>query len=136
MPCRTCGSTMQSVGSERVDNYGTPDTRFFWCGRCGTLKMIAGRDQFETIEAPALVERCRKLWAGPVSPADRQLWHSLGMVESIYPEAARVADPEYTPSLGEALRNPEAFAEGFTETSEIHHELPAHLRPKKPEASE
>lgn len=45
-------------------------------------------------------------------------------------ESARVADPNYTPTLAEALRNPAEFVEGMTETSTVHRELPPHLRPR------
>jgi hypothetical protein len=56
---------------------------FFWCPRCGTLKLGDAGIGYET---PKLVERCRQYQAGmttDVVPGHLQQWRIIGIAESI-----------------------------------------------------
>jgi tRNA(Ile2) C34 agmatinyltransferase TiaS len=72
MACPTCSHTMHGLGHD-----------IFWCPRCGTLR--TGPDA----TTPYLVERARRFERECVQlqPADRRLWHSLGIGDSIGPVA-------------------------------------------------
>ena len=72
MSCPTCDCTMQ-----RLDT--ACPIFIFWCPRCGTLKTEGNVPESE---APMLVDRCRK-FGETLGPSWRQLWHMLGIEESI-----------------------------------------------------
>lgn len=65
--------------------------RVFWCQRCGTLKTetYTGTpdDWFVEVEAPKLVERCRRFAPSlerlPEHTGVETAWHRLGIAESI-----------------------------------------------------
>lgn len=98
MACPTCDHTMQNVGTSPM---GRP---LFWCGRCGTVHSEpSGRvdpsgesnvaDGYYGV--PKLVERCREfqlqmtvgtgLGSQYASKPLKELWHRLGIAESINP---------------------------------------------------
>lgn len=73
MSCPTCDHTMQRL------NCGCETSRrWFWCPRCGTVK----QDESDA-DAPALVDRCRKMQALNVGLTFRVDWKRLGIAESI-----------------------------------------------------
>lgn len=76
MACHTCDHSMQRISeTERV----------FWCPRCGSIKRVPTGAHTEVC-VPMLVERCRQFQA---SNGDglrwKQLWHRVGINESIQP---------------------------------------------------
>jgi tRNA(Ile2) C34 agmatinyltransferase TiaS len=75
MPCPSCSGTMQNVG--------VPDSRVFWCPRCGTLRMVDS-DDVESDHPPSLVERCRQMEAHLETTGIANAWVRLGISEAIY----------------------------------------------------
>lgn len=70
MACPTCDHTMNGLGD-----------RWFWCPRCGTLRDES--ENFKASRAPALVERCRNFEMTNRGLNWIELWHQLGIEESI-----------------------------------------------------
>ena len=90
MPCPTCDHTMARIGGDGLFS-------LFLCERCGTVRRIHSvTNDDEGVYVPELVERCRtfglQLGAGTIlgsqyaSKPLKELWHRLGIAESIKPE--------------------------------------------------
>lgn len=80
MSCPTCSHTMQQLLPP------TPGIRqFFWCPRCGTLQTVSESRLY--LDAPMLVERCRKFELYMQGVAGFQdalaMFHTIGVSESI-----------------------------------------------------
>lgn len=77
MACEVCDHTLSSLAPG-----------IFWCERCGSVK---GCHADGSTMMPKLVERCRS-FGETLGPSWRQLWHRLGIDESIHKPEDRTDD--------------------------------------------
>lgn len=69
MACPTCDTTMQRIGAGS-------DIKYYWCPRCGTLRVVSMTVQEDGI--PTLISRVRL-----VRVKDQDEWNRLGIEEAI-----------------------------------------------------
>lgn len=81
MSCPNCGHSIQKISNE-------PARWIWWCLRCGTLIDESGASR--SSEVPKLVERCRLFAKCDFMKCSvEQMWHRLGIAESIRPPEER-----------------------------------------------